>query len=256
MITQQQKSKFEKDGYIILNWMISNDFIDHLLDDLNGKYRYDSPHYNLNNRIENAFLFSKYVKELAINDKILDSLKILCGGNYFPFQTLNFEKGTEQRLHSDWFHFAPSNNYGLAGVWVALEDTDENNGALTVVPGSHKLPNKFPSDLGIKVGSRKTPYEYYSEYEDAIDKIVEDSKLQKKIVPIEKGQILIWHSNLIHGGSKILNLNSTRYSQVTHYFQKDKLYFSPIKSGKNYLRRNYRLPLNILTGRREIPFIS
>lgn len=256
MITQEEKSQFEKNGYLILNWLIPNDFIGNLLNDLKGKYRYDSPHYNLNNRIENAFNFSKYVKELAVNDKILDSLNKLCGGDYFPFQTLNFEKGTEQRLHSDWFHFAPSNNKGLAGVWVALEDTDENNGALTVVPGSHKLPYMYPSDFHIKVGSKENPYEYYSEYEDAIEKLVETNELKKKIVPIKKGQILIWHSNLIHGGSKILNLKSTRYSQVTHYFQKGKLYFSPIKSRQNYLLRSYRLPHNVLTGRREIPLIS
>lgn len=249
MITQKEKSSFEENGYLILNWKVSNSLIDGILDELDGKYRYDSPHYNLNNRIENAFHISTKVRDLAINKIILDTLKDLLGGSFFPFQTLNFEKGTQQKLHSDWFHFAPSNNKGLAGVWVAFEDTNEDNGALVVVPGSHKLPYKFPSDLGIKPGSKENPYEYYTAYEDAIEKLV-TSHWDKTLVKLKKGQVLIWHSNLIHGGSEIKDNTKTRYSQVTHYFQKGNLYFSPIKSKKSFFGKSYRAPFSILKGRR------
>ena len=74
MITKKEKFSFEEKGYLILNWKVSNSLIDLLLDELNGKYRYDSPHYNLNNRIENAFEISSKVRDLAVDKKILDSL--------------------------------------------------------------------------------------------------------------------------------------------------------------------------------------
>ena len=65
-----------------------------------------------NDRVDHLEMLLK----LATEKKILDALRELFHGDFFPFQTLNFEKGTQQRLHSDWFHFAPSNNKGLAGV--------------------------------------------------------------------------------------------------------------------------------------------
>lgn len=250
MITQKEKQEFSNNGFLILNWSVDLKLIDELLKDIDGKYRYDSPHYNLNNRIENAFHFSKPVLNLATNERILSSLSQLLEGKFFPFQTLNFERGTQQKLHSDWYHFAPSNNKGLAGVWVAFEDTNENNGALLVVPGSHKLPYKYPSDLGIKPGTKENPYKYYPAYEDAIEKLITTEKLKTRLIKLKKGQILIWHSNLIHGGSKILDEQKTRYSQVTHYFENGQLYFSPIKSRKGFFNKSYRMPFNIKTGKR------
>lgn len=248
------KQQFDKNGYVVLDWVYSSEVIDEILVELEGKYRYDSEHYNLNNRIEAAYLFSNGVKKLACDNRILETLKFLMGFNFFPFQTLNFERGTEQRFHSDWYHFASLTNMGLAGVWVAFEDVDAENGALSVVPGSHKLPYYFPEDLGLMKGSRKNPYEYYSSYEEVIGKIVQEECLKPILVPLMKGQILIWHSNLIHGGSRINDVNRTRYSQVTHYFKKGSLYYSPITSSRSFFSRSYRWPYNILTSRRMFGF--
>ena len=46
----------------------------------------------------------------------------------------------------------------------------------------------------------------------------------------KKGDALIWTSNLLHGGRPILSEGSTRWSQVTHYFFEDCVYFQPIYS--------------------------
>lgn len=249
-MTTEDKLFFNENGYLILNWKFSDEIISKVLQNLAGKYRYNSPHYNLNNRIEAAYEFSSYVRDIAADERVYESLKELLGGDFFPFQTLNFEKGTEQKFHSDWFHFAPTDNSGLAGVWVAFEDTDIENGALKVVPGSHKLPYYYPSDLGIDKGSKIDPYKNYQLYERAIEGVVADSGLSTKVIPLKKGEVLVWHSNLIHGGTEIVDKTRTRYSQVTHYFRKGNLYFSPIKSSKNVFLRSYRVPLNILTGKR------
>ena len=42
-------------------------------------------------------------------------------------------------MHSDTIHFGTIPKGYLAASWIALEDTDEDNGALRVVEGSHKL---------------------------------------------------------------------------------------------------------------------
>jgi ectoine hydroxylase-related dioxygenase (phytanoyl-CoA dioxygenase family) len=54
--------------------------------------------------------------------------------------SLFFEVGSAQDIHRDipLFWTNPANSY--FGTWLALEDTDADNGPLLVVKGSHKLP--------------------------------------------------------------------------------------------------------------------
>jgi hypothetical protein len=42
-----------------------------------------------------------------------------------------------------------------------------------------------------------------------------------------KGQALIWCANLLHGGSPQTDPRLTRWSQVTHYYFEDCLYYTP-----------------------------
>ena len=58
----------------------------------------------------------------------------------------------------------------------------------------------------------------YLKYEEKIGEIVTEKKLPKKIFTAKKGDVLIWHANLIHGGEKITRPGSTRKSIVVHYF--------------------------------------
>ena len=60
----------------------------------------------------------------------------------------------------------------LAAAWVALEKTDEYNGALTVVPGSHKLDIIDYSLFNLKTPSTTEQLsKYYGIYEDYVKKI-------------------------------------------------------------------------------------
>ena len=246
----------DKYGYTILNHKIDDHTINSVINDLSSSYRYDSENYNLNNRIENAFLQSDAVKCVACNKYILEFLENYFDESVFPFQTLNFERGSGQKLHSDFYHFASSEFSKMVGVWIALENINNDSGPLLVCPFSHKLPYIFPEDIKLKAGSKKEPYQFYSEYEYHIENLVKERNLETKKVTLSKGEILVWHSNLIHGGSSVLNKNATRLSQVTHYFTKGHFYFSPISSKRNFLFRSYRMPHNIMTGKRTIPFFK
>lgn len=242
--------KFDKKGWEILDFNLDDDSISKILNDCDGKYSYGKVHENENNRIFNAWRSSDDVRLLATNDVILKHVEERLGGSSFPFQTLNFCKGTQQPLHSDFYHFASRNHSGMCGVWVALEDTNEKNGALSVLTGSHKNSYLFPEDLDIPVGRKNNPYEHYKQYEDAIQQFASSSELELETLFLKKGQAVIWHSNLIHGGSPISDPNSTRFSQVTHYFRTGSAYYSPITSGKSAFSKSYRIPFNISTGRR------
>jgi ectoine hydroxylase-related dioxygenase (phytanoyl-CoA dioxygenase family) len=156
---------------------------------------------------------------------VLALLRDLYGREPLPFQTLNFRVGTEQAAHSDTLHFNSKPPGFMCGVWVALEDIDEDNGPLVYYPGSQKLPEVTMQDVGVPATS-----EAYLEYEAYIQRLIEREGLEPSSGHLRKGQALVWASNLLHGGAKQRDPQRTRLSQVTHYYFDGCQYYTPMHS--------------------------
>jgi ectoine hydroxylase-related dioxygenase (phytanoyl-CoA dioxygenase family) len=166
---------------------------------------------------------------LAYNKKIINLLSFFYNKKPIPISTINFIKGTEQPMHSDYMHFASTPEKFLAGAWVALEDTNKFNGPLTVVPKSHALPVTDFNMLNCPKPDSITSLEKnYRIYESFVKKIIKIHNLKLKEIYIPKGHAIIWAANLLHGGTRTLNKNLTRKSQVIHYhFSRCKRYYNP-----------------------------
>ena len=161
---------------------------------------------------------------------MLELLQLLYGRRPIPFQTLNFPTGTQQSAHTDVVHFHSMPERFMCGVWVAFEDMDENNGPLEYFPGSHRLPIYYNHDLGVPAATMSDPYVHYHRFEEMWLKLAEANGLKKERFVAKKGQALIWAANLLHGGSAVLDPESTRHSQVTHYYFEGCSYFTPLLS--------------------------
>ncbi|MCJ8159901.1 phytanoyl-CoA dioxygenase family protein [Sphingomonas sp. LaA6.9] len=208
-----------------------------------------APVYDDTCRIENAWRRCPEVRQLATSPQILDTLAHLYGRKAFAFQTLNFNRGTQQATHSDTIHFDSNPAGFMAGVWVALEDIDANNGPLRYYPGSQKLPHATLNDFGVdRLDGHDTYLLYRSVYEPGIESIVQEQGFIAEEAHLKRGQALIWSANLLHGGQPILDPARTRHSQVTHYYFEDCGYFTPLLSDEERgLFRRY--PVDIKTGR-------
>ena len=176
-------------------------------------------------RVQDAWQFSPAVRELALLPSVLEQLGDIYGRRPVPFQTLNFEFGTQQRHHSDLVHFNSLPSRFMCGVWVALEDVDESNGPLFYYPGSQRLPDPFFQHLGLQPSLAS-----YNVYEIVQRALVEAAGLQPVELHARAGDALVWSANLVHGGSPVLSPGRTRWSQVTHYFFADCVYVSPMHS--------------------------
>ncbi len=214
---------FGNNGYIVVDPEVPEEVIDRAVADLKNRYAGDSDS-NLS-RLQDAWKISDAIKSIATAPKILSLLQMLYRREAIPFQTLNFRVGTEQRTHSDTIHFQSHPANWMCGVWVALEDVDSQNGPLHYYPGSHRLPlyDLDPLDL-------HASYDSYPSYEDFVEALLSDGPFQRQEVTMKKGQALIWSANLFHGGSKILDPQRTRLSQVTHYYFKGCMYYTPMNS--------------------------
>ncbi len=105
----------------------------------------------------------------------------------------------------------------MLASWIALEDIDPSSGPLAYVPGSHRLPfyafqpGKFvydPTCMGD--ADVKAAMKFY---DDALNA----SGLQTKLFLARRGEVLLWHSALLHGGGAVGDERLTRKSFVVHY---------------------------------------
>ena len=245
--------EYNKNGFITLNGLIEPETIDALVIELKEKaftpdYKPRIPSRD-DTRVQDFWMDSDLAKSIACNNQILNLLECFYERKPIPFQTLNFRVGTQQKGHSDAIHFNSIPSKYMCGVWVALEDINEENGPLFYYPGSHKLPEYNISDIITE--AKTTTYDDYLKYEVFLEKLMVASGLEKKIFKAKKGDILIWAANLVHGGSTVTNPSLSRFSQVTHYFFENCLYYTPMTSNmvtkELYLRHDL---ININTGKK------
>ena len=84
--------------------------------------------------------------------------------------------------------------------------------------------------------------------------LIKQKKLVSELGLVTRGQAIIWHPNLLHGGAEQLDSKRTRHSQVTHYFFSDCQYITPMEGSKE--RPSYREPLWIPKTSEELQFLS
>jgi hypothetical protein len=199
-------------------------------------------------RVADAWPEIEGVRKIATAPRVLSVLRTLYRREPIPMQTLNFGRGTEQRAHSDAMHFDSVPHGFMCGVWVALEDVDEDNGPLEYYPGSHRLPMLDHLALGI-TGSEQRDYEHYGAYEELVQTMVRELKLERRVLRIPRGQAIVWAADLLHGGSPIKDPGRSRHSQVTHYYFEGCLYYQPQRSDPFLGRVQWLDKRDVRTGR-------
>ncbi|MEQ8767311.1 MAG: phytanoyl-CoA dioxygenase family protein [Planctomycetota bacterium] len=230
--------RFARDGFVVVDHEMErfDQIADGIVADLHG-------HYGEHRRVQDAWMFHEGVRSLATPPRILDILSLLYRRRPIPFQTLNFEVGTQQPTHSDVIHFHSFPHHFMAGVWIPFEEVDEDNGPLHYFPGSHRLPDYDLDTLGLQPS-----YDNYPLYEQLVSGLQQVHRLERVDAKVKRGQAIIWAANLFHGGTPIRDPSRTRLSQVVHYYFSDCLYYIPLLSSPFRGRICLREVVDIGTG--------
>jgi len=241
-------------GYAVLDFPDSqlDDRIARIKANLGPRYGPDmlDPHSDKTcgeRRIQDAWQFDDDVKAIASNTAILDLLGKLYGRAAFPFQTLNFPVGTQQEAHTDMVHFSSLPQGFMCGVWLAMEDVAAEAGPLFYLPGSHRWP-KVDNVLVGRQGFGQTLSSAQDPFAAAWRALAQAHDVQPEPFLARKGQALIWTANLLHGGSLQTESRSTRWSQVTHYYFENCVYYTPAFSDEPLGKLDIRRPRSIVDG--------
>ncbi len=225
---QEQLKEWSGNGFLI----IRNHFTTELTDEVNKAVEQliNQKHLPVthDNKVMHGYKHAEAIKQMMQDEGLKKILSFILDKEVIPFQTLNFVKGSGQRAHSDSIHMTTYPLGYLIAAWIALEDIDPDSGPLFYYRGSHKLPYLLNDDFENYSTRLKLGNKQYSDYEDMTDEILMQHHFHKEVFLPKKGDVLIWHANLIHGGLPVMNHQLTRKSMVVHYYARDVIKYHEI----------------------------
>ncbi|MDF2724254.1 MAG: phytanoyl-CoA dioxygenase [Paenibacillus sp.] len=159
---------------------------------------------------------------------LLDVMEALIGPDLLALQSMLFfnppRKGG-QGWHQDSYYIQTQPD-SLIGAWIALDRADTDNGCLWVAPGSHNEPIYPPVHVSNtymhpreKQISGLFPASAASEMDDSVNKLSEVAAKYGKSLPVvlEAGDVLFFHSHLLHRSYRNETDDRFRRSYVCHY---------------------------------------
>lgn len=225
---QSKLLSWSKDGYVFIDNFFSEEDIDAFNHEVEQLISQKKANWQDESRVMFAIHNSTLLRNAGNNEKLLKILEILMGKKVELFQSINFLKGSEQGTHSDAIHMTTFPYGNLIAVWVALEDINTESGPIHYYPESHKLPYIFNKDFGNSGAKYSLGTKSYDDYSNTIEKLIHENDLKKKVFLAKKGDILVWHANLLHGGEKQTDKSITRKSMVFHYLAENAICFHEI----------------------------
>lgn len=212
---------FKKNGYIVLSNAVQNKLVQECKRDLENAAEIGYQGYKDGSSQRLEQLHDKYesIRKLWQHETVTRYLTILFDTPPRPCQTLGYVYGSQQELHQDTIHLTPFPRGYMCGVWVALEDVQVNSGELMVIPESHNFKRILMKDASCPTVKKPEDWNTFS---DTVLPVLRDMTAKSGLKPIpylaKAGDILIWHENLMHGGSTRKDPSITRKSIVSHYF--------------------------------------
>ncbi len=156
---------------------------------------------------------SSFALDLMFSEPIANFLHSYLDDPPTAIQTLTYKYGSQQGAHSDLHLVSPPTvgayyeRESLCAAWIACEDVDDFNGPLVIYPGSHRILKKT-------LRSFENDYGAWVRY---LDTLCREHGCFPEPFYARKGDVLLWHGDLVHGGAEIKDFDRTRRSFVVHY---------------------------------------
>lgn len=147
--------------------------------------------------------------------RVVDVLEQLLGGPAIGCQTMIYWKppgAKGQAFHQDDFYLRTRPGSCIA-AWAALEPMDEENGCLSIFPGSHR-----ESILEMKPTDTSQSFTAHA--------VIPPPQYQQMPVSMKAGEVLFFHGQLIHGSMPNRSPSRFRRSFICHYIPASSEHFN------------------------------
>ena len=152
---------------------------------------------------------SELCRETLFNPVVVEFLNAVIGPDVKCVQSMLFLKAPGkpgQPWHQDE-HFIPTRDRSLAGVWIALDDAEVENGCLWVLPGSHERGVLYPMREHDMPGFDPSPvaHGFPDDEGDAVP------------VEVSAGDVVAFNGYLLHKSHRNATPDRMRRALVNHY---------------------------------------
>jgi phytanoyl-CoA hydroxylase len=203
------------EGLAILRGNVPHDACDAVIRDFDDYCRRhpESAEYRdahaLHERLAGLHLESAAARRVVFDPNVMALVEAAFRAAPVAVGSLYFEKGSTQSVHRDTpaFFTNPLNHF--FGVWTALEDVHEGAGPLIYYRGGHRVA----PDAALFLDRRVSLENYFRRVEQAC----REAGLELLEFYPRKGDTLVWHPQLPHGGAPIADPRRSRRSLVAHY---------------------------------------
>ncbi len=227
-------ANFNQNGYTVVSGLFSDEEVasyrKHYMDmRQNGTYPGDFSGVDANSddplkkfpRLIHMHRWDKISQNWMLDKRIGAAFRELLGIEPLAVQTMLYFKpagARGQALHQDQYYLKVQPGTCIA-AWMALDDCDEENGCLQVVPGTHTLPLLCPTSADTS-----------ESFTDVTVPLSDDMKPEPVIM--KAGDVLFFNGQLIHGSFPNKSENRFRRALIGHYImaeaQKVAQFYHPV----------------------------
>jgi ectoine hydroxylase-related dioxygenase (phytanoyl-CoA dioxygenase family) len=211
-LSDAQKNFFEKNGYLTgLPPVFTPEEVRQINAGLNELMKFLRPGED-SKEIREWHESSRFLYDICINETILDYVEDLLGPFYLWASNF-FIKEPHSKSTVGWHqdaYYWPLDPHESLTVWIAMDDVDEENAAMQVVPGSHKA--------GLLKHARSQATDSVLTLECEKGQFRDDSAVS---LILKAGQISIHHDNVVHGSPA--NLSNRRRAGLTARYSRTKV---------------------------------
>lgn len=157
-------------------------------------------------RLLRLHLFDMATRKLMLDPRIIELVAQLWPGEPLAVHALYFPKPAGSRgmaLHADT-GYLPTDPPEMVGCFIAVDGADAENGALSVVRGSHRMTS---------FERRTIPTRDFIFPEEFVQP--EGSELV--LMPMKAGDVLLFHGNSLHSSSPNRSTERWRRAFICHY---------------------------------------
>ncbi|WP_341521110.1 phytanoyl-CoA dioxygenase family protein [Pseudomonas sp. G.S.17] len=165
--------------------------------------------------------FPELIDLFDMNKTAYDVQEAMFGAPPSLYTSLFYERGSAQPIHRDTPYFTTKPEMFYLGVWVALEDANEQNGALDVMRGGHNIPEPDRAAIALKYFDSldavpSSSAALWDGFQSEVQRLCAEACVQKEQLSVQAGDTIIWHPQLPHGGGAIQDITKSRFSFVMH----------------------------------------
>lgn len=220
-------NSWNSDGVLILPGLIEDALIDAYCAEWreqNGFERIDDETgiihaRNLSGYRETDYMRLPQLMAMCTHQGVADAVEGLLGEPAGVHLNLSGWVTTERDYHTDTYLNEKCVGDYYAAVWVALDDISPDSGPFQYIPGSHLWGCTITKELiGHHVNLSDPMWPKYSE--DVLSPIFEREIVERGAEVVSylprKGDVLVWHGNLAHRGSRATIHHHYRPSLIFH----------------------------------------